>query len=676
MRKSPFLLAVLVVGACSPLPPLHVTRPHDCGTVAVQDVQNSTDIQDIQTNADVLPDVPAPVDVPTEDVGPPPAPLTATGQFHVVLDVLPDLELDQGIKGKAVPHDSAGVFADLDGDGMLDVVLGDGMRHVYVGMATQAWQWTFTQVLQQEMAGIQTLATIDLDGKGIPAIAVSGAALHLLVRQPNGTWLDEAGARGLVDATKQNTQGITVADVDADGLLDLLVTRFACGPESRLLAFVNQGDGHVAERGADLGVDQHATLWNVLQADVDGDSRADLLTMVEGCDPKSGNAYLHATEQGYVRTVLPPSFLAEGQENSSPMGGAHVDMDGDGRLDVVLSGIGLRDLRMQGQDVAKVPLPWLISAQSSATQLLKQLPDGQFQGIGAVAGLTRPLSPTGQTMVSWTVLPLDLDFDGRMDLFVTHAHDYGSFLLADEGGMRPVLFRNQGNGTFADVSATFGLPKQHLGGALAWADVDGDGDADLLLGGQTVQPQLLRNDVGHGGHWLRLKLHGILSNPQGLAARVELKTSAGVRVQAMGGVAASHAQVVPELLFALPDGELPQQVTVHWPSGFVQTQAVQADVSVTVEEPALVTVSARKVAMGGQIVVKARSFAADGTGDGQAVAIELAPGMAGGWLGAQTCGADGTCTRTWQAPLQGSGQARLAVTVAGKPWIVQPILRW
>jgi hypothetical protein len=611
------------------------------------------------------------------DTGPVGAPLTATGQFKNLVDVLPELETDFGAKGTAVPRDSAGMFVDLDGDGKLDLVLTDGIHRVLVGIATQPWQWAFTEVLNQPMSGIMTVAAIDLDGNGKPVIAVSGSMLHLLVRQPDGQWLDEAQARGLQDATKQNTQAITVADVDADGLPDLLVTRFACGVESRLLVYVNQGDGHVAEHGADLGLDQHATMWNVLQADVDGDGRADLLTMVEGCDnPVSGNAFLRATGTAYERTVLPPSFLAQGQGNSSPMGGAQLDMDGDGRLDLALSGIGLRDLRMEGIDVAKAPLFLVSSAQSSATQLLHQLPDGQFEGVGGIAGVARPLSVTGQTMVSWTVLPLDVDFDGRMDLFVTHAHDFGSFLLADDGGMRPVLFRNLGNGTFGEVSATFGLPSKHLGKSVAWADLDGDGDADLLLGGESMQPRLLRNDIGHGGHWLKLKLHGITSNYQGLAARVELQTNQGVRVQAMGGVAAANTQILPELLFALPDGELPEKWTVHWPSGFVQTQPAQVDAEGTVKEPPLVTVSARKVASGGQIVVQARSVDGQGQPEAKAVAIELEPGAPGSWLTEQTCGTDGTCTRTWQAPAQGSGQARLAVKVAGKAWLVQPILRW
>ncbi len=683
MRRVVASLGIAWLGACSPLPPVHVKQSHACtqplDAAPAHDGANAADSADV---------VPQPTDA-TQDIAPSkadavaadsvaPAPLTATGQFKTLANVLPLLETDAGVKNKSTPRDSAGLFADLDGDGLLDIVLADGVSRVYVGLATGPWQWAFTTVLQQgEQRGITTLAAIDIDGNGKLAIAVSGALLHLLVRQTDGSWQDEAVARGLVDPVKQMLQGLVVADIDADGLQDLLVTRFSCGPQSRLLAFVNQGDGHFASQGPSLGVDQNATLWNVLPVDVDGDRRPDLLTMVEGCDPQSGNAYLHATAAGkYERLTLAPAFLPEGMAESSPMGGAQADFDGDGRLDLVLSGIGFRDLRMGGVDIGKANEAQLLNNASSATQLLLQNPDGTYRSEGVQAGIARPLSETGQTMVSWTVRPLDFDFDGRLDMLVTHGYDWGAFLLADDGGMRPVLFRNQGNGTFADLSAQFGIPAKQLGRAVATADLDGDGDQDLLLGGESVQPLLMRNEIKHGGHWLKVRLRGRLSNRQGLGAVLALQTNLGTRLQPMTGIAPAHTGELPEIVFALPDGEVPQALTVRWPSGYDRIVKVEADTSVLVEEPPLVELSARHVKAGGQVTVTARSFGTDGQPDGKAVTIELSAAAQGLWAGPQTCAEDGACTRTWLAKGPLSGQAPVVVAVAGKAWLVRPVLRW
>lgn len=121
---------------------------------------------------------------------------------------------------------------------------------------------------------------------------------------------------------------------------------------------------------------------------------------------------------------------------------------------------------------------------SEATQLLLNDGKGKFTSAGVQAGIVMPLSSTGAQMVAWSIQPIDFDFDGNMDMLAMHAYDFGAFLLADEGGMHPVLFRNIGIGIYAEVSNLFGLPDPFIGRALTVADADGDGDLDLLMGGQ------------------------------------------------------------------------------------------------------------------------------------------------------------------------------------------------
>ena len=252
-----------------------------------------------------------------------------------------------------------------------------------------------------------------------------------------------------------------------------------------------------------------------------------------------------------------------------------------------------------------------------------------------------------------------------------------SFNLADDGGARPVLFRNQGNGTFADLSQVFGLPGLHLGRALAAADLDDDGDLDLLLGGETQPMRLLRNEVQHGGHALRVRLHGQLSNLWGLGARLTLQTSSGVWVAELGGLAPSHTQDLPEVWFALPPGEAPALLDVAWPSGYDQTVSLAADVTdVWVQEPAMVELSARTVGHAQSITITTRGHGKTGLPDGSTIGIDLQPGSLGTWQGPMLCGDTGVCKRTWVSPTTGSGQAPLVLSHGSQVFTVQPVVRW
>jgi hypothetical protein len=673
------LLALLLwMAACTRDVVVH--RAAQCPKPSV--VEDSTAQVDSSSDAGASAgtDLAGPADAPPPAVAPP-VPMTATGSFVAVGNALPPMSMDAGKKGQTLPHDAAGLFVDADLDGDLDLVATDGQQQVWLGLAVKPFTWQFSLLGKQDEVGITTLAAIDVDGDGQPEIAASGARLHLWVRQTDGSWQDQAGTRGLTDPVKQSLQGMVVADIDRDGLLDLLVTRFACSTKSALLVFVNQGDGTFAEQGAELGLKGDSTYWNTLVTDVDGDRRADVLALTEGCEPMGGNAWFRDRGDGmsprFERKVLLPAFLASGQGNGSPMGGAVADWNGDGLLDIALSGVGLRVLRMRGVDVTKLTPAKVGNADTECTMLLQRQPGGGLVNVTVPAGLAAPLSVTGQTMVSWTTRPLDIDFDGRLDLLVTHGHDFLSFNLADDGGARPVLFRNQGNGTFADLSITFGLPELHLGRAAVMADLDDDGDLDLLLGGETHPMLLLRNDVQHGGKALRVRLRGQLSNRWGLGARLRLYTSAGTRVAELNVHAPAHTQDLPEAWFALPPGEQPKKLEVAWPDGYDQEVALASDASeVMVQEPPLVVLDGRTVGHDQLVTLTTRGHGKDGTPDGSAIAIELQPGAAGTWQGPTVCDGQGACSRTWRSPAQGSGRAALALSHPSLTFTVQPVLRW
>lgn len=634
-------------------------------------------------DTDVMTDVS--VDVP---VAAKPSPLLAKGKFTDVSALLGlPWPVDPGVKGKATPFSSTALIDDVDEDGDLDLVVTDGLQQVWLmeGLATP-WKFKTSLILTTPQKGLNALALWKDGSAAMPMLLVGGSHLHLLVWNKNlAKYEDKAYERGLTTPFNIMIQAIMPADVDHDGLLDLLVTIFTCGPQSQLLAYVAQGDGTFVERATELGIAQESSLWNVLPTDVDGDRKLDLLTLSESCDPHGGNAYFHAKPwdapgKAFELKKLPPVFVAP-EEKGSPMGGGIADFDGDGLLDLVLTEVGLRDLRLKGGDPKNAPVGVLEQYADSSNKLLLRQKDGSFVNVASQWGLVQAMSETGLTMVSWSARPLDFDHDGHVDLLMTHGYDYDSFLLSDEGGTRPVLFRNLGIGQFEDVSPKFGLPAVMPGRALLTADLDGDADLDFFLGGQTVQPRLYRNDVEHGGKGLTVRLKGTVSNPWGLGAKVVLQTSKRKLVAEATTHAPAHGMDLPWVHFALLSGEVAQSLQIAWPSGHDADHFLTGkDTHLVVEEPALVQLTARHVvaSVDTQVTVMVRPFDPEGKplAGSDGTSIELAPGSPGSWAGPLQCQPNGQCTRAWKPPVQGKGEAAIVVHLLGKPVAIRPRIRY
>ncbi len=208
--------------------------------------------------------------------------------------------------------------------------------------------------------------------------------------------------------------------------------------------------------------------------------------MAESCPPEHGNAWLRNggfDGQGLQWHVaaLPPVFVSPKPTGGTPMGGAVGDLNGDGLLDYALSEIGLRALRANGTDLRRAKGKDLAAAADSANHLLVAKAGGGFDSVGPQAGIAAALSSTGQSMVSWSTAFVDLDFDGHLDLLISHGHDWDSFLVGDQGGMRPVLFRNRGDGTFEDVTLSVGAEMGRWAWGALFVDLDNDGWQDLFV---------------------------------------------------------------------------------------------------------------------------------------------------------------------------------------------------
>ena len=244
-------------------------------------------------------------------------------------------------------------------------------------------------------------------------------------------------------------QGLSLGDVDADGLEDLYVSQPA-GLPNRL--YHNNGDGTFSDTTRQAGLDVLDETSMSLFADIDNDGDQDLVLI--GATPM------------LFRNNGEGSFEFDGEsgldvpDDRAAMftGAAMADYDADGFLDLYVCAY---DFWQSGSDY-DAPTPYFDAVNGPPNLLFRNEGDGSFEEVSRKAGL-EPTNDRFSFAAAWG----DYDSDGDPDLYV--ANDFG----------RNNLYRNEGDGTFSDVASELGVEDLGAGMSVAWGDYDSDGDLDL-----------------------------------------------------------------------------------------------------------------------------------------------------------------------------------------------------
>jgi tetratricopeptide (TPR) repeat protein len=467
---------------------------------------------------------------------------------------------------------------DYDGDGRLDLFAyaEDGWR-LYRNDGGRFVDVTAQSGALAKASGVGAVAG-DFDNDERPDIFVFGAGSCALYRNEGGGRFVDVTAKAKIPAYAYLSRSAAFVDCDHDGDLDIFVTGLADAskmkdalnqmsrskkiegifdlvralPGAPNMLLRNNGDGTFADVTAEAKVSGGGHAAAVVPTDYDNRRDVDLLVVNYGAAP---NLFRNMRDGSFRDVAAEVGLKAAGDFTAAAAG----DYNKDGFTDFYFAAEGS---------------PGLFAASDGR---------GRFKSSAAPATLS------GAVAAQF----LDYDDDGLLDL-----------LNASTKGLR--VLRNVGDG-WADVTERATSILAPRGGGLARgagaapsaprslvsADLDGDGDTDIVARDATGGLRLLRNDGGNRNRTLRVSLAGKASNRGGVEAKIEMR--AGSLQQKLETYAATPAPAPADVIFGLGQRESADAVRVLWPSGVVQAETELAGAGDGTQTAARVTAGSLKV---------------------------------------------------------------------------------
>jgi len=396
----------------------------------------------------------------------------------------------------------------------------------------------------------------------------------------DGTFTDVTAKAGVDNAGRWGTSA-AFGDYDNDGYLDLYIANYvdldlqhlpefgqgpfcqyrgipvSCGPRGlkggRDRLYHNNGDGTFTDVSEKLNIDRDSYYGlGVLWLDYDLDGCPDLYV----ANDSSPSLLYHGdckggfTEVGVQAGV---AYSADGREQAG-MGIDSADYDNDGWPDIIKANFS-----------------------DDTNNLYHNDHNGEFTDLAGPADF----GPVSIPFLGFGLKFLDFDNDGWKDIFVANGHvnpqvDHHSFGVTY--AERPLLFHNLRNGKFEEIGMKSGLAltRRYVARGAASADFFNNGREDLLVSVLDGPPLLLRNKTAMHGHWLRIKTVGTRSNRDGFGARVEVKAGGITQMAEVRTNSSFESASDPRLHFGLGAATRVDSITIHWPSGRVETLGPQS----------------------------------------------------------------------------------------------------
>ena len=492
--------------------------------------------------------------------------------------------------GKLLPETlgSGCAFIDYDADGWPDILLVNGME--WPGHKSLAGRslgeaggrsmlrlyhnnrnGTFTDVtraagLDVELYGMG-VAVGDFNNDGFPDVFITCVGQSRLFRNTGkGTFVDITKASGL-DGRQAFSTSAMWFDFDRDGLLDLFVCNYVkwtaehdvfcsldgkqksyCTPEAyrgeTCWLFRNRGNGTFEDVTATCGIfDSSSKSLGVTLVDYDQDGWPDVFV----ANDTQPNKLYHNLRNGRFKDVALEAGVALSDDGKARagMGVDAGDFDNSGRAGLVVTNF---DNEMIG--------------------LYRPQAAGVFQDIARRAGVGMP----SLNRLGFGCVFADFDLDGMLDLVVANGHidETVRNIRGNVGyAQAPLLFLNQGNGTFREAATLAGssFSQARVGRGLAVGDIDSDGDVDLLMTTNNGPAVLFRNDQTGGNRSIRFRLVGTMSNRDAIGATVRVFHGGTSQSRTIKGGSSYLSQSELPVTFGVGKRDIIDRVTLVWPNG-------------------------------------------------------------------------------------------------------------
>jgi cytochrome c peroxidase len=516
------------------------------------------------------------------------APLTAAAEPCTGSFVAYDLDHRTVVPGDTVDHfeaNGAGVaIGDLDRDGDLDIVLAN-----HAGSNTLLWNDGGLRFRTERMdhGDSRAVNLVDVDADGW---------LDLVFTRRTGgmTWWKNQGQAGepgrferqILPGVAQPAYAMAWGDLDADGDLDLVTGSY----DASLLddlgnEFLLKGGGGVTVYENRNGKFRPTQLESKAQAmaivlfDIDRDGLRDI---VVGNDFAVPDYAWDRTDGGWQRTAFETT-------SHSTMSLDAGDVDNDGQVE--LFSTDMMPIDSSPESVAAWD-PLMADMIDPIDPADPQIMSNVLQVSTPQAGYQNAARPRGvdATGWSWSAKFGDLDQDGLLDLYVVNGMIESTLLahLPDHELVEPnQAMRNMGDG-FYRPAPEWQLGSTRSGRGMSQADLDGDGDLDIVVNNLRSPAQLFENRLC-GGHSLLVDLRWPGSaNTHAIGAELALTTSAGTFTRDVRSGSGYLSGDPARLHFGMPAGASIEALEIRWPDGVRSTlDKLQPNTLVTVsrEDP-------------------------------------------------------------------------------------------